>query len=64
MIATTNLPLDQGTVSGSTSGGAPRFEKTLAEVIGPRSASRLAEMCLIVDFKGLPDYRRAEQKAV
>ncbi|HYO83818.1 MAG TPA: ATP-binding protein [Bryobacteraceae bacterium] len=61
LIATSNLRLDYGMSSGSTAGGSPRFEKTLAEVIGARSASRLAEMCVVVDFQGLPDYRQPEQ---
>jgi DNA replication protein DnaC len=57
LIATSNLWVDQ-TLSGRvTAGGTPRYEKSLAEVIGRRAASRLYEMCRIVEMPDLPDYR-------
>jgi DNA replication protein DnaC len=56
LIATSNLPLEP-VRSGETAGGTLRFGKTLGEVIGARAASRLYEMCRVVQMPDLPDYR-------
>jgi DNA replication protein DnaC len=57
LIATTNLPMEARLGSNTTPGGASRYEKSLTEVIGRRSASRLHEMCRVVEMPDLPDYR-------
>jgi DNA replication protein DnaC len=56
LIATTNLPLEP-VAMGATEGGSIRNSRTLPEVIGMRAASRLYEMCRIIDMSGIPDYR-------
>ena len=53
VIVTTNLP-DPDIARNA---GHNRLAKTLAEVIGQRSRSRLIEMCRVVDTSGLTDYR-------
>jgi DNA replication protein DnaC len=57
LIATSNLPLEARLGAATTPAGTLRYEKSLAEVIGRRSASRLYEMCRIVEMPDLPDYR-------
>jgi DNA replication protein DnaC len=58
LIATSNLPVEH-THAGQTPGGSFRPAKTLAEVIGMRSVSRLTEMCRVVNLFGVPDYRES-----
>ena len=57
LIATTNLALEQSWSGKMTPGGTQRYDKALAEVIGRRAASRLHEMCRIIQMPDLPDYR-------
>lgn len=57
LIATSNLAVETRLGAATTPGGSARYEKSLAEVIGRRSASRLYEMCRIVEMPDLPDYR-------
>jgi DNA replication protein DnaC len=57
LIATSNLPVEQTWSGKTTPGGTPRLDKSLSEVIGRRAASRLYEMCRIVEMPDLPDYR-------
>jgi DNA replication protein DnaC len=62
LIATTNLPDPALGDSLVTKGGAdvtgtPRMMKSLAEVIGERSRSRLFEMCRVVRMPSVEDYR-------
>jgi DNA replication protein DnaC len=57
LIATSNLSVEQTLSARMSPGGTPRYEKSLAEVIGRRAASRLYEMCRIVEMPDLPDYR-------
>jgi DNA replication protein DnaC len=60
LIATTNLaePAAGHQVSGGkTVGGAVRAGKTLGEIVGERSRSRLFEMCRVVSMPVVEDYR-------
>jgi DNA replication protein DnaC len=57
LIATSNLPVEQTWTGKTTPGGTPRYERSLSEVIGRRAASRLYEMCRVVEMPDLPDYR-------
>jgi DNA replication protein DnaC len=57
LIATSNLPVEQTWTGKTTPGGTHRFDKSLSEVIGRRAASRLYEMCRIIEMPDLPDYR-------
>jgi DNA replication protein DnaC len=62
LIATTNLPDpalgDSLAVKGIADfPGTPRLMKSLAEVIGERSRSRLFEMCRIVKMPAVEDHR-------
>jgi DNA replication protein DnaC len=62
LIATTNLPdpaLGDSLVmkGGAELPGTPRLMKSLAEVIGERSRSRLFEMCRVVRMPAVEDYR-------
>jgi DNA replication protein DnaC len=62
MIATTNLPDpalgDSLIMKGGTDlPGTPRMMKSLSEVIGERSRSRLFEMCRVVRMPAVEDYR-------
>jgi DNA replication protein DnaC len=62
LIATTNLPdpaLGDSLVmkGGADIPGTPRMMKSLAEVIGERSRSRLFEMCRVVRMPSVEDYR-------
>jgi hypothetical protein len=63
-LLTTNLPLDNALTRRAIDlpgyGPQPsiRLTKTLGEVIGERAASRLYEMCTIVDLTGTKDYRQ------
>lgn len=60
LIATTNLPdpaLGDSLVMKSDMPGSPRMMKSLAEVIGERSRSRLFEMCRVVKMPNVEDYR-------
>ena len=60
LIATTNLS-DSGVgyeaPGGQTASGYSRPGKTLSEVIGERSRSRLYEMCTVVRMPAVEDYR-------
>lgn len=59
-IITTNLPDDREGELGFDSGGrAVRPKKTLREVLGPRSRSRLFEMCRMIQMPDVADYRVA-----
>ena len=55
VIITTNLGTEPGLIRGSF--GESRRSRCLAEVIGPRSASRLIECCKRIDMAAIPDYR-------
>lgn len=58
IIATTNLADDNDQIRDSTTlGGQARNRRTLSEVIGERSSSRLHEMCRVTKLWGVPDYR-------
>lgn len=57
LIATSNLPIETRLGAVTTPGGTVRYDRSLAEVIGRRSASRLYEMCRVVEMPDLPDYR-------
>jgi len=60
LIATTNLSepaAGHQTSIGKTPGGVNRNGKTLSEVIGERSRSRLFEMCRVVNMPVVEDYR-------
>ena len=57
LIATSNLSLEPRMGTTSSPSGAARYERSLSEVIGRRSASRLYEMCRIVEMPELPDFR-------
>ena len=58
IIATTNLPDDDERVTDyQTAGNQPVYKKTLSEIIGARSSSRLHEMCRVIRMTGLEDYR-------
>lgn len=60
LIATTNLPdavFGDSLVSKSEVGLSSRYRKSLADVIGERSTSRLAEMCEIIKMPVVEDYR-------
>lgn len=58
IIATTNLADEDDQIrEGAMPSGAPINKKTLAQVIGERSSSRLHEMCRIIKLWGVPDYR-------
>lgn len=60
LISTSNLaePTAGHLVSaGKTPGGMNRAGKTLSEVIGERSRSRLFEMCRVVNMPAVEDYR-------
>lgn len=66
-IATTNFPdPDMGGVSvEKTAPGSPAkysLRDTLEERIGPRSRSRLFEMCTVVQMWGLADYRQKPRR--
>jgi DNA replication protein DnaC len=56
LIATTNLP-DDDRVSDYKVGNTTVYKKTLSEVIGVRSRSRLHEMCKVVRMPSVEDYR-------
>lgn len=56
LIATTNLPDDER-VPDFKAGDSVVYKKTLGEVIGPRSRSRLHEMCRVVKMPLVEDYR-------
>jgi DNA replication protein DnaC len=56
LIATTNLPDDER-VPDYKVGATTVYRKTLAEVIGVRSRSRLHEMCKVVRMPAVEDYR-------
>ncbi len=56
LIATTNLPDDER-VPDYKVGTTTVYKKTLAEVIGIRSRSRLHEMCKVVRMPAVEDYR-------
>jgi DNA replication protein DnaC len=58
LIVTTNLDIDDvGSVNYTTAGGTQVHRKTLGDVIGMRSRSRLHEMCRIVRMPAVEDYR-------
>lgn len=61
LIATTNLPDPDAGSSGSTleksATGVPAYRTTLADRIGPRSRSRLFEMCTVVRMPLIADHR-------
>ena len=60
LIATTNLPdpaLGDTLTTKSELPGTPRMAKSLAEVIGERSRSRLFEMCRVIKMPAVEDYR-------
>ena len=52
LIATTNLHVKEGRNDDKT-----LYPRTLAESIGMRAQSRLFEMCTVVEFGGVDDYR-------
>lgn len=57
LIATTNLPDDERIPDFKTAGNTTVYKKTLADVIGGRSRSRLHEMCKVVRMPAVEDYR-------
>jgi DNA replication protein DnaC len=57
LIATTNLPDDDRVPDYKTAGNTTVYKKTLGEVIGARSRSRLHEMCKVVRMPSVEDYR-------
>lgn len=58
IIATTNLPDDdERVVDYLSAGNQPVYKKTLAEIIGSRSSSRLHEMCRVIRMPAVQDYR-------
>lgn len=57
LIATTNLPDDDRVADYRTAGNTTVYRKTLSEVIGVRSRSRLHEMCRVVRMPAVEDYR-------
>jgi len=58
LIATTNLDVDESPqVAYTSAGGVAVHKKSLAEVIGARSRSRLFEMCRVVRMPQVEDYR-------
>lgn len=56
LIATTNLP-DEDRVAEYKVGTTTVYRKSLAEVIGARSRSRLHEMCRVIRMPLIEDYR-------
>ena len=56
LIATTNLP-DEDRVADYKVGTTTVYRKTLAEVIGARSRSRLHEMCRVIRMPLIEDFR-------
>lgn len=56
LIATTNLP-DEERVVEYKAGATTVYKKTLSDVIGVRSRSRLYEMCRVVRMPAVEDYR-------
>lgn len=66
LIATTNLPGPDAGSSGATveksATGVPTYRTTLADRIGPRSRSRLFEMCTVVRMPLIADHRLAAGK--
>jgi len=60
LIATTNLAESAAghqVISGKTPGGSNRGGKSLGEIVGERSRSRLFEMCRVVAMPPVEDYR-------
>ncbi|HYP14458.1 MAG TPA: ATP-binding protein [Bryobacteraceae bacterium] len=60
LIATTNLPdpaLGDSLIVKNDLPGSPRTMRSLADVIGERSRSRLFEMCRVVRMPAVEDYR-------
>jgi DNA replication protein DnaC len=58
IIATTNLADDDDQIrEGVMPGGQAINRKTLSQVIGERSSSRLHEMCRVIKLWGVPDHR-------
>ena|ERR1017187_9870618 len=57
LIATTNLPDDERVQDFKTAGNTVVYKKTLGDVIGVRSRSRLYEMCKVVRMPAVEDYR-------
>jgi DNA replication protein DnaC len=54
IIVTTNLPIEPDRIEDQ---GKTRLSRSLAEVIGERSRSRLFEMCHVVKMPAVEDYR-------
>jgi DNA replication protein DnaC len=57
LIATTNLPDDDRVPDYKTAGETVVYKKSLAEVIGLRSRSRLHEMCRVIRMPAVEDFR-------
>ena len=60
VIVTTNLPdpdITGRVVESTGAGGTPIYKKTLQEIIGERSRSRLFEMCRTIRMPVIEDYR-------
>lgn len=60
LIATTNLPdpdIGGNSIERSNTPGVRNYKTTLGERIGERARSRLFEMCRIVHFPNIDDYR-------
>lgn len=56
LIATTNLP-DDDRVADYKVGNTVVYKKTLSDIIGARSRSRLHEMCRVIRMPDVEDYR-------
>lgn len=57
LLVTTNLPLFPALPDAARQTGFVRPTRALSEIVGMRSASRLQEMCTLVDMGGIDDYR-------
>lgn len=58
IIATSNLADDdERVIDYHTTGNQPVHKKTLSEIIGARSSSRLHEMCKVIRMPAVEDYR-------
>ncbi len=61
ILVSTNLPVAPAASDTLTPSGKERQGVTLNEVIGDRACSRLHEMCMFLDLRGMPDYRKRHQ---
>ena len=61
VLVSTNLPVAPSGSGALTPSGKERPGVTLNEVIGDRACSRLHEMCMFLDLRGMPDYRKRQK---